>query len=365
MPSPRARRGSAVSNLFLIFAGFASCAFVVDLGWGWIQQQRIQSIADAAATAGASHLDGTYDGVVAAKTAATKSLYANLYEGEKIWLDVTETDRGYGHEFTFGHFNSDTQAFGEGGSVEQINSVRVKVHERGSEAWFAPVLWESVTGMESRVTASAVRRITGASEVDCYLPLAVPDCYFTAENKESYANKTLRLSPAGDDNMGWVRAGDDSVNADWLRDQMIDPCQGGTAGIGDSVDLHNGVVTPVMDELETQIETNGTNWSPEMGEMPPQEEGSTVDTYGKTWEAPLLVFDGGPEYCEEGGGSWNGTETVMGIAWGVLYDVDNMGGAADRNMYMRVDFVRMWEVGTAGQGPNFGVNHRGITQLVE
>ena len=105
------------------------------------------------------------------------------------------------------------------------------------------------------------------------------------------------------------------------------------AQVGDPVGLQNGVVTSALDAIAERISTSSTSWRSERwGALPARLSGSSISAanYGKTYEGAILVFDGGPGYCQGSGGKFNGTETLMGFMWAAIYDVKNSGSSSSR-----------------------------------
>ncbi|NOY25602.1 MAG: hypothetical protein GXP62_06985 [Oligoflexia bacterium] len=80
--------------------------------------------------------------------------------------------------------------------------------------------------------------------------------------------------------------------------------------------------------------------------------------YGKTLEGPIIVFDGGSDYCEGSGGQFNGYEPVIGFAWAVIYDVRTEGSASEKNIRVKIDTEAEEAFGLVGGGTLYaGVTH--------
>ncbi|MFT7520349.1 MAG: hypothetical protein ACI9MC_002494 [Kiritimatiellia bacterium] len=205
----------------------------------------------------------------------------------------------------------------------------------------------------SEATVKAGGSGTGASEVDCFLPIAIPECYLDKYTEAELGEMVMRLSPAGSDNIGWARVGG-SPNARWISDQLGDQCQDGAVRIGDSVGLNNGVIASALTKIDRQIEGSATSWE-HSDETPRQFSNSSVSNFGNTLEGPILIVNTNSAYCNSGGGSWTGSVNVSGFAWGVIYDVASKGKAAKKNIGLSIDLSREHRVGTRDGGPDVGV----------
>ncbi len=177
-----------------------------------------------------------------------------------------------------------------------------------------------------------------AGAVGCYIPLAIADCLFDEYSPEELESLEFTLNPAGVDNVGWARVGA-SPNASFLKNQIGNCEQDGDAQVGDQVGLQNGVVSSALSELVSAVEDSDTTWNPDWGPMPSRASQSAISSsdYGHTYEGPIIVFDGGDEYCEGSGGPFNQYETIVGFAWAAIYDVRTKGGASNKNIWVRLD----------------------------
>lgn len=356
----RLRRGNAITNWGLVIGGLAFCAVVVDLGWAWAHRARIQHINDAVATAAASRLNSTAEGLIQAELTAAETMNANSYFGTSsltaLYGDVSDS-------LTFGNFDQETRTFVPSAEPEEINSVRVTAANANIPTIFSGFVFGR-DWLAAAATSTAVWGFEGASEVGCYLPIAVPSCYFSEEERETFAQRDFVFQPATVDNISWAST-EGNPNAADLSRQIDGTCSGGLAGIGDSITLNNGMIQSVLQTMQNRLAGSDTTWDTAMGPQPARNTGSTHPSYGRTYEAPVFVFNAPASYCEGGNGTFTGTHQIDGIAWGVVYDIRSGGSAANRNIWVRFDFARWHDMGTAGGGPNYGVRARGITQIVE
>lgn len=336
-PPPRSaalgnRRGSYAWLLVLslpVLLGFAAVA--IDLSYQKVVRAELQAAADIAVSAGADHIDGTAEGLQAAEESAIRAAARNKADGVPVVLSPDN--------IVFGYWDKPTREFIDSTDPEQIDAMRLWIRREDIDTTFASIAFrEPLVAAEGR-SAAVQQPPTPAGAVSCYIPLAVPDCMFEDNSPEQIANFTLKLNPAGIDNVGWARVGA-TPNANWTRDQIRDCHQDGMAKVGDDVGLQNGVVSSALSELITAVGASSTRWNSAVwGPLPAKHSGSAISTanYGKTYEGAIIIFDGGDEYCSGSGGPYNQTETIVGFAWAAIYDVRTSGGASQKNIWVKLD----------------------------
>lgn len=324
-----------------------SGALVVDLSTQKVVRTQLQAVADISAMAGTDLLDGTSEGVEAARAAAIRAALRNEVNGAPVAL-VTDNLQIGAWDGEVGRL--DTQA-----AVEEMDSIQVAADLDGVPATLASLVFDrdhlSVRGASTGFKPPD----DAASAVGCYLPIAIPSCLFQHYTTDQLQDVTLVLNPAGVDNMGWGRVGG-HPNANFLRDQIWDCEQDGIIGIGDEVGLQNGVVSSAMAEVRSAIVASTTRWDTEAwGPQPARMSGSALSAaeYGRTLEGAIIIFDGGAGYCQGSGGPFNGYEPLVGFAWAVVYDVRTSGGASQKNMKMKIDTLVDRSVGLRGGGGFF------------
>lgn len=345
----RARTGNtavtvALSSSVLLAIG----ALVVDLSHARTVVAQLQNAADSAAHAGTAQLDRTAEGVTRARALATSIAYQHIAGGEPVQLA--------GEDIVTGVYDSAANTFTTSTNVEEINAVRVTARRPGLGLFFAPasVAPRRTLDLSADSTMTTIR--SGASAVDCYLPLTLPACVVDQYTRDGLNEITLQLNPAPGDNVGYGRA-NGAVNAAWISDQVANCEASGTAAIGDPLTLGNGETVSALASIVDAVSYSSTFWSfDRWGTQPDRMDRSSIPStnYGRTWEGAVLLFDGGPEYCT-GGGSWNGTSVISGFVWGAVYDVRNTGSVHDRVLKMRLDTMDEHDMGTRGGGPDVGV----------
>jgi Flp pilus assembly protein TadG len=341
-----------------VLLGFG--AVILDVGYGRCVQQQLQMAADAGAHAGTLQLNATTAGVTAAHRMAAAVAGQNNAAGSSVVLDANLANDPSGDVVT-GVWDDTRGTFTPSTSATEVNAVRVRPRLASLNLLFSP-LSAAIHGA-SEIPVSAETYMTaapggGAGAMSCYLPLAIPSCLIGYHGGvAALESVTLRLAPSGIDSVGWGRARTNPISASWSRAQIRSCQNSGEAAVGDPVYLQNGVVSSALTELTSAISGSATSWSTsKWGTMPTRgTSGSSASNipaskWGHTLEGPILVFDGGPGYCQGSGGSFNQHEPLAGFMWGAVYDVTGTG--ANSSIRMRLDpmTTRTEDVTRAGGG---------------
>jgi Flp pilus assembly protein TadG len=350
LPS-RARGGMVVVVVALVLGVLLGIsALVVDLGYLGASQAQLQAATDASSHAGAMQLDGTDDGLANASQAALDLASFNEVAGEPVQLDDTT-------DIELGIWDIPTSTFTAGGDTIEINAVRVTARRDDLPAWFANAAFG-----EEVLAASAVsiahRQFTGAGEVECFIPLAVPGCWIEDTGPDQVNFYDLVLNPVGANNVAWARP-EANPNGSWLRNQIWNCEYDGNIDVGTSMELNNGVINSALAALAGEVEASSTVWDEsKWGPLPPQETRSGISPlqYGHTLEGPIAVFEN-DSYCSSPS-AMNGTEAVSGFVWGAIYEVVTSGKVADRTIKLRLETTEAYDMGVAAGGPDYGVEYR-------
>lgn len=344
----RTRNGNVAVTVSISSAVLLSlAALVVDLGYARVVDAQLQNAADAAAHAGTARLDRTEAGLTAARELAVQVAGMHVAGGAPVVLQTADVITGV-WDYTAGTFTQSADPL-------QVNAVRVSAKRNALSLFFAPAAVGTDT-LDLAANSHMTSIQSGASAVDCYLPLALPSCIIDKYTVEGLNDITLQLNPATGDNVGYARA-NGAVNASFVRDQAYSCTAAGTARVGDTMTLGNGELVSALDSVKDAVVASQTLWSTERwGTQPSRLTRSSIPaaSYGRTWEGAVIVFDGGPEYCT-GGGSWNGSTTIEGFVWGAVYDVQNQGSVHERVLRMRLDTQDEHDAGVDGGGPDYGV----------
>src|SRR4051812_23082752 len=127
----RGLRGStAVFVAVLLAVLIAVLAFVVDLGYAWVIRSQLRNAADAGAHAAVAELDGTPDGVAAARLEAIAWSARNLAGGEPVLVSARDV--------RFGAWDDAAGALVSSDDPVDINAVAVTARGR-APAFFAPI----------------------------------------------------------------------------------------------------------------------------------------------------------------------------------------------------------------------------------
>jgi hypothetical protein len=138
----------------------------------------------------------------------------------------------------------------------------------------------------------------------------------------------------------------------WGEGERIDDACA-TAQVGDLVSLKNGTVGSALATLADGMDT-GVPWDASLwGTLPVQQATSSVPVsdYGNVFTGPIPLFESDVNCTASG--KWNESFTIVGFAWGVLYDVKSTG--SNKTIWMRIDPDDVYHVGTMWGGTNYGV----------
>ncbi|TVQ89251.1 MAG: hypothetical protein EA397_15880 [Deltaproteobacteria bacterium] len=389
----RQRRGNAITNLGITLGGLAFCALVVDVGWYWTHQERIQSLNDAVATAAASQLDSSLGGIERAEQAALEVMQTNDYFGSPALgtLYAGPQDLEFGYWITDpGGGAYDTDRFVRvnvaSAALEDINTV-TSVRVRSTDPEVRPLLAGMILGSEPKIATSTSTAVNGkapVSGVGCYLPVGIPLCHFNQSDLESAANIDFSFDQNAPNRVAWgmmpENGGPDSVGPQptFPRSQealardcdMLGPSDP-IFRVNSRMNFTQGLQQSTVNHVRALLGAPDADlWPEEMGPIPPGlGDDSTHPNPGRVVQAPVFIFDGGPGYCNGTAGPWNGNERTVGIAWGVIYDINHQqsGQGRGRDMSIRLDFARMKTIlGEAGGSDfDFSLYARTVTQLVE
>lgn len=350
------RRGNAAIVVCLMLSVLMMfAALAVDIAYARFVDLQLQVAADAASHAGAAQLNGTEEGLVSARDMSISIGAQNSAAGVPVVLDVADV--------TLGIWDEDADTFSPSADAPLVNAVQVDARYIGLGTFFAAVMGRATVDVGAR--SIMVVGPKGASEVNCFIPLAIPQCYVDSLGLEGIQSVDFTLQPAGSDNIGWGRPNGDP-DAGWSRDQIQDCLQSTSASVGDPIGLQNGAVQSALTAMAAEVNGSPTTWDESVwGTIPARlpDSSITAANYGRTYEGVLSVFDGGPEYCT-GAAAWNGTQTISGFHWGAVYDVVAGGPAAARTIRLRIDTTHEIEVDGDAGGPDWGVTAQRSPHMV-
>lgn len=351
------RRGNAATLAISLTALLGAAAIVVDIGFLYASQTEIQAGLDAAALAGVGYYDNTSEGIDLARSKAIEFAAMNTVMGGSLVVPEEAITTGY---------LDDDLAFVPSTDPDEVNAMSIDHTQVDIPVFFASAAF----GRESMAASarSIARRFpsSGAGQVDCFLPLAVPDCILS--DTDAYEDLALKLSSANDDNAGWADI-DGNPTPGSINDALLGMCDRGAASVGDPVYLNNGVINASLSELASVL--NGETSAPtaawdssKWGDLPGQMGGSTVNegAYGQhVLQGPIILFDAGGGDCLSSL-QFNQNKPITGFAWAVVYDVDSHGSG--KNIRVKLDLTNEYEWGTSGGGLDTNVLAPGNGALV-
>lgn len=333
------RRGNAAATIGALVPLLGFVALVVDIGILQTAHTELQLASDASALAGTALLDGTTDGLYAARAEATKVAGLNRVMGQPLTLSSDD--------ITLGRFDREKGAFVTESDPKRIDAVRVTTDVQRLGTFFAAAAFGEKFTETRAVSTAAATPNEGPGSARCYLPLAIPDCFLLDSQVQKY---TLRLSSAQNDNAGWAEVGG-SPSAATIVEQLGDGCSSGTAYVGDIVGLNNGEIASALHEIDDLIEESDVWWDPaELGSLPPKMSGSTVfnQAYGKIFEGPIILFRPPNNTVCGSATQFNQSAPISGFAWAVVYDVKASGSGKD--IRVRLDLGYENSGGSGGGG---------------
>jgi Flp pilus assembly protein TadG len=368
-PRLLSRRGSVALVIAIVLLGLVgAAALVVDLGYARLVQSQLQSAADASALGGVRLLDGTNDGLVAARAATVAVASLNEANGDTVVLDANAGNSPEG-DVCLGVWDAEARSFTPSDDANEVNAIQVIARNGNLTPMLSRVAFErDQLGAAARSIAT-LRALMGAGKVPYYIPFGLPVCLWEEYSDPELEDQIFTLSPAGMDNTGWATVGG-HPNASWISSHLnaIGPCMEEWQATGEvsddcavastesTVGLSNGMTTAGLMSLADAIES-GPSWDAAVwGPLPNQAKCSSVDkgAYGGAVVGPLPVFDGGGDYCSSSA-PWNDTRPLLGFAWAAVYDVCAKGSAATKNVFLKVDMSHIYPVGTWYGGDDFGV----------
>lgn len=380
--SRRHRRGGVaviIALSMVVLMGFA--ALVVDLGYARLVQSQLQSAADAAAMGGAARLDGTVAGLDDARETAVAVAFMNEVRKAPLVLDAN-VGNAEGGDVVLGRWDDDAGTFTATTDPTLVNAVRVNARDDEVAPLFSKVAWNK-DEMGVGVSSTARRgENLGAATVPWYLPFGLPDCYFEDSTDDELIDITFQLNSDGDDNTGWTAIGA-SPNTSWLRDQLgsavdcmnewyetgevsSEECTEGDAEL--TGNTSNGENTSALMEIEDLLATEGVPWDDSVwGDLPARNANSSLSAseYGNMIVGPFPVLDTSDDYCTSGGGKWGPSFNVLGFVWGAIYDVRYSGSAKNKNVWVRIDPLSSYDVGTSWGGGDYGITVSGPPVLIK
>lgn len=339
------RRGNAVTVGLSLVTLLGCTALVVDVGYLLSANVELQASLDSAALAGVGYFDNTAAGVALARAKAVEFAAMNSAGG----LPVVVPDEA----IQVGIIN-EAREFVPSEDPTQIHAMSIDHTMVEVPAFFAPAAFGQATMQHN--ARSIARRFPGrgAGRVDCFLPLAVPDCVF--DDPAATEALQFRMSSANNDNTAWADP-NGNASANVVNNTLNGNCPVGGASVGDPVYLNNGELGSSFQTVRDILNDSGPDALPwdtaRWGTQPARMSGSSVNAanYGNSViEGPIMMFHAPPQPGVPCGSAvqFNGSRTITGFTYAVIYDVASQGN--DKNLRVRLDLTNEYDMGTGGGG---------------
>jgi putative Flp pilus-assembly TadE/G-like protein len=222
----RTERGATavvVALVLTVMAGFL--ALVMNVGHLKTVRAQLHNATDSAALAAARELNGTEDGLAAARAMA--AAYAAQHQTDSLENDEPRILINPEADVRFGHWWSSrprATAFEEilGRTPADLNWINAVLVQDGREAARGNEV-KTITGLFDRkatdVTAASVAVFGGACETYCAVPIAFSSCIIVDPvTKELNCDSVLEFNSDNTDNIGFTNLADDpSVNMNIVR----------------------------------------------------------------------------------------------------------------------------------------------------
>ncbi|MFZ5475613.1 MAG: TadG family pilus assembly protein [Myxococcota bacterium] len=326
------RSGNAAVQVGLsiwVIVGFA--AIGIDLTVIKVYQQELYNAAEAASHAGAAQLDGTADGVSAARTIAEQVGEMNTILGSSVAFDPNTANAADG-DIVLGRIDFSTNTFVPTTDPATAVAVKAKAYRGGVGTYFARLFGLNTVSAEETAIAVA----GGPRTAECPMPIAVPEC---ALPDDGICDFEITMSNSNVDNAAWALPQSNNPSASDLS-AAINGCTAESSTV-DVLSLNNGQIQSVLNDLQTYLRNQTEMWdTSEFGAMPAQpttvwvdQNGetkgpSTVPTadYGKVIKRLGMVYDD-PSNCTNSSMNYNGVP-IKGYVTMVVYDIrtSNSGG---------------------------------------
>jgi hypothetical protein len=320
------RTGNTALQVALSMVGVLGFAAIgIDLTVLKVYDRELANVAEASAHAGAAQLDGTAEGMAAARTSAVSLAGQNTVLGTPMELDANTANDADG-DVVLGRLNED-DAFEPTTDPALATAVKATAYRGGFGTYFAGLF--GLSEVSSKQYSIAVAG--GPRGAECPLPIAVPTCSLPPEG---VCGLDVVMSDANNDNAAWALPGDANPDANSARD-AIDGCTA-SSSTTDTLSLNNGQITSVLNTLADAVAASDEYWdSTEFGEaIPTQITQSAIPTaqYGKVLRRLGMVYTD-PSNCTNSQFNYDGVP-IVGYVTMVVYDVRSAG--SDKVVKMRI-----------------------------
>jgi Flp pilus assembly protein TadG len=320
-------------------------ALSVDIGMIRLGTTQLQQTLDAAAISATSALDGTEEGIEEAIEIALEVAAANLVMDRTVTLASSDVVAGV-WDADYGTFT----AYTSGDDPAIVNAIRVS-HAPPALVPGLGALAFGRTGYDIEAKAMSQRRLGAeiARSTQCYLPIAIPDCQL--QGLASGTNPgplTFTFAPSPTDAVAWGDP-DANPNSNDLRDQLRGQCDYSMIELDQQIYVNEGNHTTAIKALDEILDVlnNGSVIMPDQwdtslyGPLPtrPSTSGVTASNWGNVLQGPVPLIDAGTD-C--GNVSFTGTKRITGIAWAMLFDVQDT--TSNKYISVQLDVVNQHDI---------------------
>jgi hypothetical protein len=321
-------RGNAVVAVLVILVLLGFGALVLDIGYLRFVRAELQNATDAAALSGAGELNLKEEGLTAAVATAVTIGEANPVNGGAAGFVAEDVTLGIWAD----------GAFTPSADPLKVNAVYVGKQVGDVKTVLAPVAFGASTLVAGAESYAALPPPEPATEAECFLPLAIPDCRFASETPpEDIMRIIFQMTGANADNAAWALPQTDNPSDSAVVDVIHDGCQEGEDPMEEGrVSLNSGAMANAFRELAQEVNASGTAWNAEKwGALPAQLDRSLITDYGNhVIEGAIMMFEPPAGYCTDanndgfpdGGGFIEDDMKITGLAWAVVFDVKGQGG---------------------------------------
>jgi hypothetical protein len=285
--------------------GFSALA--VDIGMIRVAKTQLQVALDAATLSGASEFNGVSSGVLSAKARARQVAALNPVLATTLDIPVANFEVGTQED-------DGTFTLWDGVDAKVVNAIRVD----HTPPQIGSALGRVAFGIASytvQARSMAVRDYAGgvATSTECFLPLAVPDCWVA--NTPVGTNPPpfkFTFQPDPSDSIGWGSP-TGNPSASYVRDQLEGSCDNSEPiEVGDPIYVANGADVTALHAIRDILNNTGavapSTWDSDLyGAKPPQDDGEHTAnnpfpdsdvkppgwTAGNTIEGPIALIDAG------------------------------------------------------------------------
>ncbi len=261
----RDKRGSSTVMVALaLMAMMGMGALAVDLGYVFSTKSEVQKAADAAALAAAFRMVQLYNEqggsvtldevtTVAIEAAGTWARQNTSTGNPDVPLTVVDGD------VVVGVWDPATKTFTAGGTMDQINAVKVIVRRDQTNNGPIQLMFGPVVGVNTvNVTAEAIAYVGYVGSVPegaVTMPLLI------SEHAYVRGDDILRFRADGTDNSGWsiffAVGGGSSLVFDYINGTQPVPA----VKVGDLLEVYNGVMSNnIFQYMQNKVDENGGEW---------------------------------------------------------------------------------------------------------